>query len=121
MDKGFYDAIALRLEAQANQDDSFREKFSAKMMEDKNSITQCCSWIIKQVQQSKRTAFTDDEIYGMAIHFFDEGLTDNGSHPSVRVVVPGEEKKQVSASAPKKVERKIKPQSKVDESQMSLF
>lgn len=55
MNKAFYQTIAARLESQAAQDDTFREKFSARMMTDKNSITQCCSYIIQQVKNSKRT------------------------------------------------------------------
>ena len=119
MDKAFYQVIAARLESQAAQDEAFREKFSARMMADKNSITQCCSYIIQQVKNSRRTAFTDDEIYGMAIHFFDEGLTAGNSSDSVRIVVPGNDSKSTKVETTKV--SKPKPRRQVDESQLSLF
>lgn len=119
MDKAFYQAIAARLERQAAQDETFREKFSARMMADKNSITQCCSYIIQQVKNSRRTAFTDDEVYGMAIHFFDEGLTAGVSTHGARIVVPGDDPKKAKAEAVKA--SKPKPKRQEDESQLSLF
>lgn len=119
MDKGFYEAIAARLENQAAHDEGFQKKFSARMMADKNSITQCCSYIIQQVKNSRRTAFTDDEIYGMAIHFFDEGMTAGNSNDSVRIVVPGSDSKSTKAEPPKV--SKPKPNKQQDDSQLSLF
>ena len=115
MDTAFYEAIAVKLQSLAAHDEAFREKFSARMLADKNSITQCCSYIIQEVKKSKRTAFTDEEIYGMAIHFFDEGLTASGSVPAVRVVVP----KQPDAKPG--MAGKPKPKKQQDESQLSLF
>ena len=120
MDKGFHDAIKAYLEKQASEDKAFQQKYVERMMSDKNSIIQCCSYIIKQVRESKRTAYTDAEIYGMALHFFDEGLTYDGKAPAVRVVSPGDELTEERMVA-KKPERKQKPKPSVDDAQLSLF
>lgn len=126
MDKGFHDAIKAYLDMRAAAEPEFMAKYVARMKADKNSILQCCSYIIKEVRKSNRTAYTDAEIYGMAVHFFDEGLTDNGDAPKVRVVVPGEEMTEEMAAAPvekpkARAERKPKPKTQADDAQLSLF
>lgn len=47
--------------------------FAQKYDEGKN-IEGCCKYIISEVKKSGRQGFADEEIYGMAIHFYDEGL-----------------------------------------------
>lgn len=107
----FTKVIEAHLKGVAAQDSQFAEKFEAKMKSDKNSIVHCCSYIITEVKKSGRQAFHDDEIYGMAIHFFDEGLNYQAAAPKCKIVCPAK-----SAGA-----RKAKKPVVQDEVQLSLF
>lgn len=52
------------------------------------NIDDCINYIIQTVQKSGRSGFTDDEIYGMAMHYYDEDdLKVEGSDKNVTVVV----------------------------------
>lgn len=70
----FQNAIRTHLEKRAQEDSQFAEKYRAKMEADKNSIIQCCSYIIQEVKRMRREAMTDSEVYGLAAHFFDEDI-----------------------------------------------
>lgn len=48
--------------------------FAQKYEDGDKNIEGCCKYIISEVKKSGRQGFADEEIYGMAIHFFDEGL-----------------------------------------------
>lgn len=52
------------------------------------NIDDCITYILNEVQRSGCNGFTDDEIYSMAIHYFDEDNLSVGMSPShMRVVV----------------------------------
>lgn len=70
------------------------------------TIEGCVNYILKTVRESKIAGWTDDEIYGMAKHFYDEkNITDPGKMKGARVVVnhavelTDEEKAQAKADA----------------------
>lgn len=79
MSNDFHNAIRRYLEQRASEDAAFAEKFNARMEADKNSIIQCCSYIIQEVKKMRREAMTDSEVYGLAAHFFDENIKVTGS------------------------------------------
>lgn len=114
----FEKVIKTYLDEVAAKDIEFSKKYNARKLIDKNCILQCCSYIINTVKQSGRKAFHDDEIYGMAIHFFDEGLTNDGKAPNCKIVVPTAEK--TTAAAKPKVQKPVKKQPQ-DDCQLSLF
>lgn len=62
--------IKSHLDERAVKDATFAKVYRS----DEKSICSCCNYIISEVQKSGRSAFTDDEIYGMAVHYFDENL-----------------------------------------------
>lgn len=79
----FKEAIKSYLEKLATQDDLF-----AKTMEKPNkNIDDCATYILNTVKKSGRQGFADDEIFGMAIHYFDEDSIDVGDKISARVVI----------------------------------
>jgi len=47
----------------------------------------CVTYILNTVQKSKCNGFADEEIYSMAIHYFDEDKIDVGKPVSCEVVV----------------------------------
>ena len=64
----FEKTIKAYLDKVAQSDAVFAQKY------DEAKIEGCCSYIISEVRKSGRQGFADEEIYGMAIHFFDERL-----------------------------------------------
>ena len=64
--RAFNDTIREYLEGMAENDALFAVKFAnpTKSMDD------CVTYIINQVQKSGCNGFADDEIFGMAVHYF---------------------------------------------------
>lgn len=65
---GFKQAIKKYLDQRAAEDELFAKTYAK---ENKN-LEECCNYILQEVQKSGRNGFTDDEIYNMAIHYYDE-------------------------------------------------
>lgn len=75
--------------------DDFSKKdadFFKKYENSQKTIHGCCMFIISEVQKLKKVAMTDDEVYGLAVHYYDEAeLGNNVKEISCKVVVPGHE------------------------------
>ena len=61
--------------------------FAPKLMKPHKNIEDCITYILRQVQQSGCNGFEDDEIYSMAIHYYDEDDLEVGSPVACHVVV----------------------------------
>ena len=76
--KEFQKAIKDHLEKMAAQDEVFAAKYAAKCEAEPESIKKCCSYIINQVQknykQGNSAVLTNDEVFGMAMHYYDENI-----------------------------------------------
>lgn len=84
--KYFEQCIQTWLEGEKKKD----ETFAKKVDESKKDVAGCCNYIISQVRASKQCGFADEEIYGMARHYFDEDdVKDPGAQGNCRVVVSG--------------------------------
>lgn len=70
----FKKVIQAYLEKMAESDEAFLEKYTS----DKKNIDDCCTYILNQVQKSGQHGFTDPEIFGMAVHYYDEENIDVG-------------------------------------------
>ena len=72
--QAFNDTIREYLEGMAENDALFAVKFAnpTKSMED------CVTYIINQVQKSGCNGFADDEIFGMAVHYWEENEIEVG-------------------------------------------
>ena len=72
--RAFNDTIREYLEGMAENDALFAVKFAnpTKSMED------CVTYIINQVQKSGCNGFADDEIFGMAVHYWEENEIEVG-------------------------------------------
>lgn len=79
----FKNTIQQHLEARAATDQLFAVTFAK---EGKN-IDDCVNYILNTVQKSGCNGFTDDEIFGMAVHYYDEDKIDVGKPVNARVVV----------------------------------
>lgn len=77
--KAFINEIKAHLEKVAEQDEGFGAKFRAKCEAEQDSISNCCKYITNEVQkkykQGNCAVLTNDEVFGMAMHYYDEDIT----------------------------------------------
>lgn len=71
------------LEVRAKTD----ELFSKSYAKTNKSIDECITYILNEVQRSGCNGFEDDEIFGMAVHYYDEDNLDAGKKINCKVVV----------------------------------
>jgi len=64
----FKKTISDYLQVRANSDDLFAKSFA----KEGKTIDKCGIYILNKVKESGCNGFTDDEIYGMAVHYYDE-------------------------------------------------
>ena len=61
--------------------------FAPNLAKPHKNIEDCITYILKQVQQSACNGFEDDEIYSMAVYYYDEDDLEVGSPVACHVVV----------------------------------
>ena len=61
--------------------------FAPNLMKPNKSIEECVTYILNQVQTSGCNGFEDDEIYSMAVHYYDEDEIEVGKEITCRVAV----------------------------------
>jgi len=79
----FKETIKSYLDNKAETDSLFAVTYS----NDKKNIDDCCTYILNQVQKSGCNGFSDFEIFGMAIHYYDEENIEVGKPVNAKVVV----------------------------------
>lgn len=79
----FIRTILTYLELRAESDSLFAESFTK---ENKN-IDDCITYILNEVQKSGCMGFADDEIYSMAVHYYDEDDIEVGKPMNGKIVV----------------------------------
>ena len=106
--EAFKKTIREYLEQRAKED----QLFAASYAKENKNIDECCNYILQEVQKSGCNGFSDDEIFGMAIHYYDEDGIKNVNPVNARVVVnhvvelTEEEKKAAKEAALKEYEAK---------------
>ena len=102
----FKHTIETYLRDRAETDELFAVSFSNP---DKN-MDDCCTYILNCVKQSGCNGFADEEIYSMAVHYYDEDNIDIGNPVNCQVVVnhiielTEEEKQQAHKEARQRVQ-----------------
>lgn len=107
----FEEVIKKYLDQEAERDSAFKEKYEAK---DKN-ITDCCNYIVSEVKRLNRNGFSDDEIYYMARHYYNEpneSLKIDSKQSSCRVVT-NEASDEIEEEEIKPTREAKKPKAKV--------
>lgn len=66
--EAFKKTIKDYLDRRAAEDALFAESYA----KEGKSIEECCNYILNEVQRSGCCGFADEEIYGMAVHYYDE-------------------------------------------------
>lgn len=108
----FKEAIFNHLQELANSDALFAKTFSKPY----KNIDDCATYILNEVKKSQRNGFTDDEIFNMAIHYYDEETVEIGKPITAKVVV------NRSIAAPASANNTPKsPTKNGDANQTSLF
>ena len=79
----FKRAIQDYLEARAKTDEFFAKSYAKP----NKSIDECITYILNEVQRSGCNGFEDNEIFGMAVHYWDEDNLDVGKKINCKVVV----------------------------------
>lgn len=131
--ENFKNVIQSYLEQRAENDEMFAVSYHKPM----KKLDECLTYILNEVQKSGCNGFADDEIFGMAVHYYDEDNIEIGKPIEGRVVVnhhielTEEEKEQARKDAIKRAENEAyaklkqntKPTQKKIEtsSQTSLF
>lgn len=129
----FIKTIEQMLEAEAQKDNLFAEK----MKNESKNMEECCEYILSEVYSSGFNGFADEEILGMAKHYWDEEeieIKKNNCQKAVvnhHVELTEEEKKKakekairelVDAEKKRMTEKKAKPSARKEEAnQPTLF
>lgn len=124
--KAFKDAIKQYLDKRAKEDALFAEAYKREG----KTIDECVNYILCEVQKIAKkgmAAMTDDEVFGMAVHYYDEADVKADKKVSANVVITGEyapQKATVPSSEekPKKTAKpKVTKKNVLDDRQLSLF
>ena len=106
--EAFKKTIREYLEQRAKED----QLFAASYAKENKNIDECCNYILQEVQKSGCNGFSDEEIFGMAVHYYDEDGIKNVNPVNAKVVVnhvvelTEEEKKAAKEAALKEYEAK---------------
>lgn len=79
----FQKAIKEYLDGRAGTDSLFAKAYA----KEKKSIEGCVTYILNHVKESGCCGFTDDEVYSMAVHYYDEDNISEGKPIGCQVVV----------------------------------
>jgi len=79
----FKNTIKTYLDKRANED----ALFAVAYVKANKNLDDCITCIFNTVQKSGCTGFTDDEVYSMAVHYYDEDNITIGNRMNCRVVV----------------------------------
>lgn len=131
----FKETILAYLQDRASKDELFAKSFAK---ENKN-IDECVNFILNTVKESKCNGFSDEEIYSIAVHYYDEDelnpkylKTANGSVVvNHRIELTEEEKIELQQKAKddyyqeclRKQKESLQPKKKTvkEEAQLNLF
>ncbi len=61
--------------------------FAVSYRKETKNLNDCIKYILNKVQASKRQAFTNEEIVGLAMHYYDEDNIKVGSMPRIKKIV----------------------------------
>lgn len=81
--RAFNDTIKAYLEERAEND----ALFAVKLANPSKSVEDCVNYIINQVQKSGCNGFADEEIFGMAVHYYEKNEIEVGNPINCQVVV----------------------------------
>ena len=102
----FKNTIKAYLDKRANEDGLFALNY----FKTNKNIDNCITYILNTVQKSGCNGFTDDEVYSMAVHYYDEDNIEVGKPVNCHIAVnhtvelTAEEKEQARKDAIQRVQ-----------------
>lgn len=118
------------IEEYVNNFASTNASFAEKLSNESKNIDDCITYILNKVKASGCNGFADDEIFGMAIHYYEEQNVEVGKPIDTVVVVNRIMEQQTKAKEqqeqPQQVLKLVKPKTKkavaqIQSGQVSLF
>ena len=79
----FKQTIKAYLDERAKND----ELFAVSYAKENKNMDDCVTFILNQVKRSKCMGLTDEEVYSLAVHFFDEDVIEIGNPIACNVIV----------------------------------
>ena len=79
----FKNVIKAYLDKKATEDSLFQQSYAKK----NKSIDKCCNFILSYVKKSGYNGFADEEIFGLAVHYYDEDNLGKIENVSAQVIV----------------------------------
>lgn len=79
----FRQTIKAYLDERAQND----ELFAVSYAKENKNMDDCVTFILNQVKRSKCMGLTDEEVYSLAVHFFDEDNIEIGNSIACNVIV----------------------------------
>ena len=79
----FKQTIKTYLDERAKND----ELFAVSYAKENKNMDDCVTFILNQVKRSKCMGLTDEEVYSLAVHFFDEDDIEIGNPIACNVIV----------------------------------
>lgn len=82
----FEQAIKTYLDNRAKEDELFAKTYAKA----NKSLEECCKYILQEARKrGNAVAMTDEEVYGMAVHYYDEdSIKVTGTIPQAKVTAP---------------------------------
>lgn len=114
---GFKAVIKAYLDDRASND----ELFAATYAKQGKSLDECCNYILSEVQKSGQNGFADEEIYGMAVHYYDEDDIKDVKPINARVVVNHHVDAPKPQPKPQSKPQATKPQDKAKQDVAAKF
>jgi hypothetical protein len=79
----FEKTIFQHLEKLAQNDPLFAQTFAKP----NKNIAECCAYILNVVYKSGQNGFADDEVFEMAVHYYDEDEIEIGGELKAKVII----------------------------------
>ncbi|MCL7987676.1 PcfK-like family protein [Sphingobacterium sp. lm-10] len=117
----FKDIIQSHLTGMAATDSNFAKTFANP----EKKIEDCITYILNTVKSSGKMGFADDEIFGMAMHYYDEEQIEVGKPISGKVIINRSIEKPASTEKPVQQVKTKKPIKKdetiISKNQLTMF
>jgi hypothetical protein len=81
--KGFKETIQAYLEKRATED----ELFAVTYAKENKNLDECCNYVMKCAQDGGAAGYADSEVFGWAVHYYDEDDIKNIKPVSGKVIV----------------------------------
>lgn len=94
----FQAVIKAYLDKRAEQDELFKATYAKQG----KSIDECCRYIIQEVRKANRIGWSNAEVFGLAVHYYDEDdIKVSATTPQVDIVSTGHDDTPLHAPTPK--------------------